>query len=242
MEFDTTVTRTEFEQVAADLVDRTLRVTADVLAARQLRATDIEEILLVGGQSRMPLVREKLRAYFGKEPNRGVHPDEAVALGAAILAHAIETEAPNRAVLVDVLPMSIGIGTQGGRFKRVISRNTPLPHTHSYAAGPGEAEILVFQGESDRALDNQFLGSLRLDDSSPAAENVVADLTFRLSREAVLTITARDPESGEERVLPLVIRDITQRLREKLAEPPPSAPQKSGVFGLFRRWFGGQSA
>jgi molecular chaperone DnaK len=244
VEFDATVTRAEFEQVTADLVDRTMAVTAEVLASRQLRPTDINEVLLVGGQSRMPIIRERLRAYFGKEPNKAIHPDEAVALGAAVLANAVETEATNAAVLVDVLPMSIGVGLPGGRFKRVIERNTPLPHTRSHTISTTKddqtsIDLLVFQGEHDRALENQYLGSIRVDELPKAPRgSAKVDITFRLSREAVLSISAREESSGREETLVLAARETADQLREKLSDETAPAARKPGVFGTLRRWFG----
>jgi molecular chaperone DnaK len=247
IDFETEISRAEIEQATADLIDRTMKVTAEVLAAKQLKPTDIDEVLLVGGQSRMPLVRERLKAYFGKDPNKSVHPDEAVALGAALLAHSIETEATDSAVLIDVLPMSIGIGVSGGKFRRVIERNTTLPHTRTHVLSTTkddqtELELLIFQGESDRALDNQFLGSVTIDGLPKAPRGAVkVDVTFRLSREALLTLTVKQGDAEVERPLILATRENEDQLREKLDETPKTPTPKGGVFSRFKRWFGGQA-
>ena len=122
-------------------------------------------MLLVGGQSRMPLVHQKVAAFFGKQPSRAVHPDEAVAIGAALLAHSLGSA--EGVVLIDVLPMSIGIGLPGGRVKTIIERNTPLPARKQYGLattrdGQTEFELVIVQGESPDAAECEYLGTVRL--------------------------------------------------------------------------------
>lgn len=240
---DCQVTRKEFEAAALPLVERTLQVAGEVLAACKLKPTDIAEVILVGGQSRAPLVRGKLREYFGQEATKSVHPDEAIALGAAALAHAIESQESGGVVLVDVLPMSVGIGLPGGRFKKIIERNAKLPHTvtHTIATtrdNQTQIEFVVFQGESERAVENDYLGSVVIDGLMKAPRGAVkVDITFRLSHESILTVSTRESPSGNETVRELATRDTAQALRDKLSDNAPP-PAKTGMFGFLRKLFG----
>src|SRR5260370_5951697 len=144
---------------------------------------------LVGGPGLTPLVRQKNREFFGKEQAKAVHPDEAVALGAALLADSIQTGEIGGIVLVDVLPMSIGVGMPGGRFKKIVERNTPLPHRKEHSVWTSEdqqkmLEISIFQGESAKAQENEYLGTLVVADLPPGIKgNVVFDVIFAISPE-----------------------------------------------------------
>src|SRR5438105_14866042 len=163
-DLDATLTRSELVLLTGHLVDRTLSVCREVLAAKGLSPKDIQEVLLVGGQSRMPLVRERIRAFFDRDPSKAVHPDEAVALGAAILADNLDSGTAGSVLLIDVLPMSVGIGLPGGRFKKIVERNTPLPHRRGYTIASTRddqktLEIAVFQGDSEKAQENEYLGT-----------------------------------------------------------------------------------
>jgi len=240
----TTVTRTELEALTRGLVERTLRVCEEVLANGGMKPSEVGEVLLVGGQSRMPLVRSMVRAFFGKEPSKAVHPDEAVALGAALLAHSVQSGEIGGIVLVDVLPMSIGIGLPGGRFKKVIGRNTPLPHRRAHAiwtSGSKEKtlSIPIFQGESDHAQENEYLGTLLVADLPPGVEgDVVFDVIFSISAESILTVTAEERGTARSVSATFSTQDTPETVRRRMearagiaAEPaqrsaPPRPPQQ----------------
>src|SRR6266545_4821181 len=189
---ETLLSRAELVELVEPLVDKTLEVCREVLLAKGLHTGDIEEVLLVGGQSRMPLVHEKVAAFFGKPPSRAVHPDEAVAIGAALLAYSLGSS--EGVVLIDVLPMSIGIGLPGGRVKTIIDRNTPLPARKQYGLattkdGQTEFELVVYQGESGIAAESDYLGTLRLTGLPPGPRGMVKiAVTFELGAECLLTV------------------------------------------------------
>ena len=247
---DETVTRSELEALTAPLVERTLRVCDDVLTNCGLKPADIGEVLLVGGQSRMPLVRQKIREFFGKEPSKSVHPDEAVALGAALLADSIETGEIGGMVLMDVLPMSIGVGLPGGRFKKIIERNTPLPHKKTHSVWTSEdqqkmLEIPIFQGESVKAQENEYLGTLVVADLPPGTKgNVVFDVIFSITGESILTVTAEERGTARSVTATFSTQDTPEAVRSRLGGGRQSGtpafegsegPDKGGLFGWLKR-------
>jgi molecular chaperone DnaK len=190
------------------------------LAAKNLATSDIDEVLLVGGQSRMPLVHERVAELFGKQPSRAVHPDEAVAVGAALLAHSLgSTEG---VVLIDVLPMSIGIGLPGGRVKTIIERNTPLPARKQYGLtttrdGQTEFELMVLQGESPVAADCEYLNTVRLTGLPAGPRGMVKiAVSFELGAECLLTVTARELHSGRQVQLTMSAREGSRAAQQKL--------------------------
>jgi molecular chaperone DnaK len=245
------LTRSELVLLTNHLIDRTLKVIEDVLAARNLNTKQIDEVLLVGGQSRMPLVRERIRTFFGREPSKAVHPDEAVALGAALLAASVDSTAIDGVVLIDVLPMSIGVGLPGGRFKKIVERNTSLPHKRSYSIATSkddqeELEIAIFQGESESAQDNEYLGTLNVPHLRKGPRGSVAyNVLFALSPEALLTVSAEEHGTGRTVSATFSTKATPDEIREQLSievtpVPPmlePQAAAGSGVRGLFQRFF-----
>jgi molecular chaperone DnaK len=260
-DLDVTLTREKLIDLTGRLVDRTIQVCDEVLKAKNLGPTDVDEVILVGGQSRFPLVHEKITKFFGKPPSKGVHPDEAVALGAALLAHSLgQLEG---VVLIDVLPMAIGIGLPGGRFKPVIDRNSALPSTKKYSISTSrdnqtEIELTIFQGDSDRAQDNEYLGTLRLSGLPKGARGTVqVGVSFEVSNECLLKVTAKEASTGREVSTTFSTRDTPEAVKAKMQQesaaqaqtgaeasvPSPeiaAAASRGGVFGWFRRLFGGR--
>jgi molecular chaperone DnaK len=247
-DIDTTVTRAELEKLTEALIDRTLRVCEDVLTDCGLKISDVGELLLVGGQSRMPLVREKIRGFFGREVSRAVHPDEAVALGAALLAESIQSGEIGGIVLVDVLPMSIGVGLPGGRFKKLVERNTTLPHKTKYsistsATGQKTLELPIFQGESSRAQDNEYLGTLVVPEPPSGSDaDAVFDIVLAISAESILTVTAQERGTGRTVTATFSTQDTPDAVRARLAgqggEEPPGVDDKPKRSGWVKRVFG----
>ncbi len=219
--------RAEIARAVEPLVDRTIDVCRDVLLAKGLSARDIDEVILVGGQSRMPLVHEKVAAFFGRPPSRAVHPDEAVAVGAALLAHSLGSA--EGVVLIDVLPMSVGIGLPGGRVKTIIERNTPLPARKQYGLattrdGQTEFELVVLQGESEQVEECAYLGTVKLTDLPPGPRGMVKiALTFELGAECLLTVTAREMNTGRSVQAVLSTRDGQDTVLRKLEGAPGAA-------------------
>ncbi|HET9449561.1 MAG TPA: TIGR02266 family protein [Aggregicoccus sp.] len=249
-DLDVTLTREKLVSLTERLVDRTLQVCGEVLQARGLAPADIQEVILVGGQSRFPLVHEKITRFFGKAPSKGVHPDEAVALGAALLAHSLgQLEG---VVLIDVLPMAIGVGLPGGRFKAVLERNTALPATKSYQLstsrdGQTELELSIFQGDSDKAAENEYLGTLRLANLPRLPRGAVrVEVTFEVSNESLLRVTAREASTGAQVTSTFSTRDTPEAVKARMGTgehavvppAPPPAPQAAAPQGGFLAWLG----
>jgi molecular chaperone DnaK len=191
-----TMTRGELERICEGLVTRTLDVVRDVLLDGRLKPSDIDDIILVGGQSRMPLVREKLKALFGKTAHASVNADEAVALGAAMYSTAVDKV--SSVVLIDVLPMTIGLAMPGGAFQRVIERNSPLPAQRSFAVSTARdneeiLELSIFQGEDNHISANEYLGTVRLEGLPQGPKGSVrVAVTIKLDAECVLYVEARE--------------------------------------------------
>ncbi|QRN98694.1 TIGR02266 family protein [Archangium violaceum] len=215
-----TLTRAEMERVCMPLVMRTLDVVRDVLLDAKLRPGEIDDILLVGGQSRMPLVREKLKEVFGKPPHAGVNTDEAVALGAALYSSAVDKV--SSVVLIDVLPMTIGVAMPGGGFTRVIERNTPLPAQRSFAISTTRdneevMELSIFQGEDNHISANEYLGTVRLEGLPKGPKGSVrVAVTLRLDSECVLHVNALEYSTRKEMKATLATRYTPEELRQRL--------------------------
>ena len=198
-----TLTRAKFEELIAPLVERSIEPCKKVLKDAGLQASQINEVILVGGSTRVPLVKHKVEQFFGKKPNESVHPDEAVALGAAIQAGIIQGDVKD-VLLLDVTPLSLGIETLGGVMTRMIERNTTIPTSKSQvystaADNQDSVEIHILQGEREMAADNKSLGRFILSGIAPAPRGIPQiEVTFDIDASGVLHVTAKDKGTGKE--------------------------------------------
>src|SRR6218665_3417104 len=198
-----TVTRADLEKMVAGLIERTKEPMRKALADAGLKAADIDEVVLVGGMTRMPRVREVVKEFFGKEPHTGVNPDEVVAMGAAIQAGVLQGDVKD-VLLLDVTPLSLGIETLGGVFTRMIDRNTTIPTKKSQIYSTAEdnqqaVTIRVFQGEREMAADNKILGQFDLMGIPPSPRGMPQIArTFDLAAKAIVNVSAKDEATAKE--------------------------------------------
>jgi molecular chaperone DnaK len=200
------LTREKLEELTKDLVERCVAVTEKTLKDAGVRPNQVDEVILVGGMTRMPRVQRAVRDYFGREPCKGVHPDEVVALGAAIQAQALVAPSTqgSEVLLLDVTPQNLGIMVVGGYFQTIIPRNTTVPtnQTHLFTTvqdNQTSVRIAVLQGESDKATDNELLGEFVLAGIRPARRGEVAiEITFDISADGIVGVSARDVDTGQE--------------------------------------------
>jgi molecular chaperone DnaK len=218
-----TLARSKLEQLVGDLVEKTLGPCQQALTDAGITAAQIDEVVLVGGQTRMPLVQEKVRGFFGKEPHKGVNPDEVVAIGAAIQAGVLKGEVRD-VLLLDVTPLTLGIETLGGVMTPLIQRNTTIPTAKSQifstaADNQPSVEIHALQGERAMAGDNKSLGRFILDGILPAPRGMPQiEVTFDLDANGILNVSARDKATGREQKITITAgsglsKDEVERLR-----------------------------
>ena len=233
------LTREQLNALTADLVDRTFEICDRVLEEKGLTRSGIDEVILVGGQSRMPLVQQRIAEHFGKPPRKGVHPDEAVALGAALLGDSLGSI--DAVTLLDALSMPIGYALPNGRFRKVIDKNSIVPLVKGFRVpGPKEPgastiELDIFQGDSDYIVDNEYLGSVRVPASASGKK-----IDFKLNEECLLKV-AVEIEGGLKEIA-LATRDTPETLRKALEEDQArkgvagvAGDEKSGLFSSLRR-------
>lgn len=200
----TTIMRSKFEDLTADLVERCLGPVKQAMSDAKITANDIDEVILVGGSTRIPAVQALVRRLTGgKDPHMGVNPDEVVALGAAVQAGVLKGEVSD-VLLLDVTPLSLGVETQGGVMTKIIERNTTIPARRSEVFSTAEdnqsaVDVVVLQGERERAADNRVLGRFRLEDIRPAPRGEAqVEVTFDIDANGILNVTARDKDTGKE--------------------------------------------
>ena len=200
------LTRAKLESLVEDLIDRTVEPCKKALADAGLKASDINEVILVGGMTRMPKVQEKVKEIFGKEPHNGVNPDEVVAVGAAIQGGVLMGDVKD-VLLLDVTPLSLGIETLGGVFTRLIDRNTTIPTRKSQVFSTAEdgqtaVTIRVFQGEREMAADNKLLGQFDLVGIPPAPRGMPQiEVTFDIDANGIVNVSAKDKATNKEQAI-----------------------------------------
>ncbi len=201
-DFETVIDHNTFQQLIMDLIQRSFKVCDEALQSAGLSVGDLDGVILVGGPTRLPLIREGVLAYFGKEPLAGIDPDEVVAMGAAIQGAALVDESQN-AFLLDVTPLTLRLGTVGGYSEQVIARNTPVPidRTRSFTTSRDNQELVkirIFQGESNRSEECEMLGEFEFSGFRVAPRGEVQiEVTFEIDANGILQVSAADPETGQ---------------------------------------------
>ncbi|HAM81330.1 molecular chaperone DnaK [Ornithinibacillus bavariensis] len=203
LHLEMSLSRAKFEELSAELVERTMIPTRKALRDADLTANDIDKVLLVGGSTRIPAVQEAIKREIGKEPSKGVNPDEVVALGAAIQGGVLQGDVKD-VVLLDVTPLSLGIETMGGVFTKLIERNTTIPTSHSQifstaADNQTAVDIHVLQGEREMAADNKTLGRFQLTDIPPAPRGIPQiEVSFDIDANGIVNVRAKDMGTNKE--------------------------------------------
>jgi len=238
------LSREQLNELTHDLVDRTFTICDEVLTEQGITRSSIDEIILVGGQSRMPLVQQRIQQHFGKPPRKGVHPDECVALGAALMAESLDSI--DTVTLIDALSMPIGYGLPTGRFRKIIEKNHRIPAARSFRVPPPQkpgspfVEIDIFQGDSELIVDNEYLGTVKLPASATGKR-----IDFKLDEECLLQVVL-DEGQGPKKV-ELATRDTPETLKKALAEAlakqtaadERAAAEQGGLFMNIKRLLGG---
>ncbi|MDQ7009864.1 MAG: molecular chaperone DnaK [Candidatus Gracilibacteria bacterium] len=234
------ISRTKFEELISDLVERSLAPCKKALDDSGLKSSELDQILLVGGSTRVPLVVKKVEEFFGKKPNAGINPDESVAQGAAIQAGIIGGDVTD-VLLLDVTPLSLSIETMGGVATKMIERNTTIPSSKSETFSTAvdnqpSVEINVVQGEREMAADNKSLGQFKLDGIAPAGRGVPQiEVTFDIDANGVLTVKAKDKGTGKEQHITIAgstsmdDKEVDRLVKEAEEKSEEDKVRKSGV-------------
>jgi molecular chaperone DnaK len=252
---ETALSRLTLEGLVDDLIERTLEITKDAIKAAGLRLADVDDVILVGGQTRMPRVREAIRSLFQKEPSRSVHPEEVVAIGAAVHATSLTSQDIKQTVLLDVTPFDLGIDVAGGLFKKIIEANSQVPasFTETFATvrdHQRHVRVTVRQGGSPAAEENEFLGEFVMTGLSPAPRmETKVEVTFKIDTNGMLHASAMEQGSGERKRI--TIRNYAEYVQgdgsitpdlegdldiPNLDEIPPYVPEDpSSVNGVVAR-------
>ena len=237
---DINLTRAKFEEMTADLVERTMGPTRQALSDAGLDSKGIDKVLLVGGATRIPAVQEAIRKFLGKEPHKGINPDECVAVGAAIQAGVLSGEVKD-VLLLDVTPLSLGIETLGGVFTRLIERNTTIPTSKSQifstaADGQTTVEIHVLQGERQMSADNKTLGRFTLTGIPPAPRGVPQiEVKFDIDVNGIVSVSAKDMGTGKEQSMTITAstklddQEIEQMVKEAEKHASEDSKRKEEV-------------
>lgn len=237
---DLTLSRAKFDELTADLVERTMGPTRKAMEDANLSGSDIHKIILVGGSTRIPAVQEAIRKYLGKEPSKGINPDECVSVGAAIQGGVLAGDVKG-VLLLDVTPLSLGIETLGGVCTRLIERNTTIPTKKSQvfstaADNQPSVEINVLQGEREFARDNKSLGRFILSDIPPAPRGVPQiEVTFDIDANGIVNVSAKDLGTGKEQKITIQSdsgmskEDIDRMVKEAEAHAAEDKKQKEAI-------------
>jgi len=239
------LTREKLEELTGDLVDRCIRVVERTLRDAGVRARDVGDVILVGGMTRMPRVQRAVREFFGREPSRGVHPEEVVALGAAIQAQnlAYPAKGQTEVLLLDVTPHNLGILVVGGYFETIIPKNTTVPTSANrifttVQDNQTAVRIAVLQGESERATDNELLGEFVLDGLRPARRGEVeVEVQFDISADGIVGVSARDMQTGQRQSITVTATSglTEEELRHILEENVDEALERKQAQSDFER-------
>ena len=233
MDLSAALTEAEFNRMVMDLVQRTFKVCDEALQSAKMTAQDLDAVILVGGPTRLPIIRTSVKHYFGKDVMAGIDPDEVVAMGAAIQAHSL-LDAKSEHYLLDVTPLTLRVGTVGGYTDKIIDKNTPIPieRSKSYTTnrdGQEKVKIRVYQGESNKAGECEMLGEFEFSGFRIGYRGEVRiEVTFEIDTNGIVNVTAADVETGQK-------TSCTIRLSSGLTEDMIKAAQEKNAKTTLAR-------